>query len=85
MKTHWTSISAVWPESDRGQGTAVNFALRLVAVNRGRKQDEVYSWACGKDIEITFCGNLHSSYNSSVMAVSKSVLMRQPDSKNDLC
>lgn len=82
VKTHRPSISPIWPESDRGRGrdagqrTAVDWVLRLVAVNRGRKQDEVFSWASGKAIEIPSCGNLRCSCNSSVMALSKSVLMR---------
>lgn len=60
-------------ERAAGQGPADDWVLRLVAVNRGRKQDEVFIWASGNAIEIPSSGNLHCGYNSSVIAHSKHV------------
>lgn len=68
-----------WNESgerEAGQGTAVGWVLRLVPVNRERKQDKVFSWASVKAIEIFSCGNLHQRENSSLMAQPESVLWR---------
>lgn len=79
----WQHTEPPWPlsgwsytEAEAGHGPAMDWVLRLVAVNRGRMQDEVFSCASAKAIEIPSCANLHCSHNSSVKAFSKHVLVR---------